>query len=132
MPSCVPLVSIVPAVRPLACAAQQVRLVAHKIFQPSSEDPLDSEASIETTLLDLAKRFYLRKCLFDPYQMQATAQRLVRQGVPIEELPQSNPNVTAASQNLYDLIRGGGLTVYPDAAMRLAVNRAVAIETPPG
>jgi hypothetical protein len=70
--------------------------------------------------------------LFDPYQMQAVAQRLQRAGLPIEEYPQSAPNLTAASQNLYELIQGNNLRVYPDAAMRLAISRAVAIETTRG
>jgi phage terminase large subunit-like protein len=69
---------------------------------------------------------------FDPWQMQATAQRLAREGIKIEEFPQSVPNLTTASQNLYELIQGHNLVVYPDAGMRLAVSRAVAIETPRG
>jgi phage terminase large subunit-like protein len=112
--------------------AQQVRLVFHRVFQPTPDEPLDFEATIEATLLDLAQRFQLRKVLFDPYQMQATAQRLERAGLPIEEFPQSSPNLTAASQNLYELIQGGALVCYPDASMRLAVSRAVALETPRG
>ena len=64
--------------------------------------------------------------------MQATAQRLVKQDLPIEEFPQSSPNLTAASQNLFDLIESQGIVLYPDEAMRLAVSRAIAIETPRG
>jgi phage terminase large subunit-like protein len=112
--------------------AQQVRLVTHRVFQPSADQPLDFETTVEATLLDLNKRFRLRKVLFDPWQMQAVAQRLKRAGLPIEEYPQSSANLTAASQGLYELIRGGNLVVYPDAAMRLAISRAVAIETPRG
>jgi hypothetical protein len=108
--------------------AQQVRLVYHRIFQPSPDAPLDFEFTIEETLTALHKRFRLRKVWFDPYQMQATAQRLQRAGVPIEEFPQSVPNLTEASTNLYELIKGRNLVVYPDAAMRLAVSRAVAVE----
>jgi hypothetical protein len=74
----------------------------------------------------------LRKALFDPWQMQATAQRLTRLGVKVEEFPQSPANLTTASQNLYELIQGQGLVVYPDADLRLAISRAVAIETPRG
>jgi hypothetical protein len=112
--------------------AQQVRLCFHRVFQPSPEEPLDFEATIEATLLDLAQRFQVRKILFDPYQMQATAQRLERAGLPIEEFPQSSPNLTATSQNLFELIQSGALVCYPDAALRLAVSRAVAVETPRG
>ena len=64
--------------------------------------------------------------------MQATAQRLTRFGVKVEEFPQSPANLTTASQNLYELIQGQGLVVYPDADLRLAISRAVAIETPHG
>ena len=64
--------------------------------------------------------------------MAATAQRLARQGIPIEEFPQSTPNLTAASQNLFELINGRNLVAYPDPAMRLAISRAVAIESSRG
>jgi phage terminase large subunit-like protein len=111
---------------------QQVRLVFHRVFQPSPTEPLDFEGTIERTLLDLNRRFRLLKILFDPYQMASTAQRLLRAGLPIEEFPQSSPNLTAASQNLYELIQSANLILYPDAAMRLAVSRAAAIETPRG
>jgi phage terminase large subunit-like protein len=112
--------------------AQRVRLVTHYIFQPSPDEPLDFEQTIERTLLDLNRRFQVRKILFDPYQMQATSQRLIRAGLPIEEFPQSPANLTAASQNLFDLIQGQNLLAYPDAPMRLAVSRAIAVETARG
>jgi phage terminase large subunit-like protein len=64
--------------------------------------------------------------------MVSTAQRLAKAGVPIEEFPQSSPNLTAASQNLFDLIESRALVLCPDADMRLAVSRAVAIEGPRG
>jgi len=111
---------------------QKVRLIAHRIFQPSPTEPLDFEAAIEGTITELAQRFTVRKVLFDPYQMAATAQRLARQGIPIEEFPQSTPNLTAASQNLFELINGRNLVAYPDPAMRLAISRAVAIESSRG
>lgn len=113
-------------------AHEQVRLVFHRVFQPSPDAPLDFEAAIEATLRELHKRFRIRQILFDPWQMQSTAQRLTRDRLPIEEFPQSPSNLTAASQNLFEPITGGNLAVYPDAALRLAVSRAVAVETPRG
>jgi hypothetical protein len=112
--------------------AQKVRLVAHWVFQPTPQEPLDFEATIEDTLLALRSRFHIMTARYDPFQMAATAQRLQRAGLPIEEFPQSVPNLTAASQNLFELIQGKNLAIYPDAAMRLAISRAVAIETPRG
>jgi phage terminase large subunit-like protein len=112
--------------------ASQVRLVAHRVFQPSPNEPLNFEATIEATLLDLNKRFLVRKVLFDPWMMQSSAQRLLKRGVPIEEFPQSPANLTLASQNLYELIESGNIALYPDQGMRLAVSRAIAIEGPRG
>jgi phage terminase large subunit-like protein len=112
--------------------AQRCRLVWHNVFQPTPEQPLDFEATIETAVLELRKRFHLRKVLYDPYQMAASAQRLTRAGVKMEETPQSPPVLTVMSQNLYELLRSGGLHLYPDANMRTSISRAIAIETPRG
>ena len=109
-----------------------MRLVCHHVFQPSPDRPLDFEATIERTVLDLSKRFCIARILFDPYQMVATAQRLTRAGLQIEEYLQSLANLTAASQNLFELINAGDLVAYPDAAMRLAISRAVAVESSRG
>jgi phage terminase large subunit-like protein len=58
--------------------------------------------------------------------------RLTAARLPVEEFPQTSGNLTAASQNLYDLIEGNNLVLYPDANMRLAASRAVAVETSRG
>ena len=56
--------------------------------------------------------------------MLAVAQRLRAAGLPMTEFPQTVPNLTEASQNLFELIKGRNLIVYPDADLRLAVKRA--------
>jgi hypothetical protein len=100
----------------VACAwdaeAKKVRLVAHRIFQPSAADPIDFEVAIEGTIRNFAKRFSVREVRFDPYQMQAVAQRLTRDGVPMVEYAQSVPNLTESSTNLYELVKGRGIVVY--------------------
>jgi len=111
---------------------QQARLIFHRTFQPCPEQPLDFEATVERTVLELRDRFQLRRCLFDPWQLQSTSQRLSRAGVRIEEFPQSPARLTLASQNLYELIQAQGIALYPDDQMRLAASHAVAIETPRG
>jgi Phage Terminase len=109
-----------------------VRLVFHRIFTPSPTDPINFEDDIEAILLDLKRRFSVRKVLFDPYQMVATSQRLARAGVPVEEFPQTLDRLTAASQQLYELVDGRSLVLYPSEAMRLAVSRCVAVESARG
>jgi phage terminase large subunit-like protein len=112
--------------------AKKVRLVTHKVFQPSPDQPLDFENTIEATIRELRRRFLLRGVWFDPFQMQAVAQRLQRDGVRMVEFPQSVPNLTEASSNLYELIKGRNLVVYADDSVRLAVSRAIAVETTRG
>jgi hypothetical protein len=115
--------------------AQHARLIWHRIYQPSPDDRLDFEATVEATLLDLHKRFRVRKVLFDPYQMHASAQRLARAGLGprrMEEFPQTQSNLTEASQTLYETIKSANITAYEDADIRLALSRAVGLETARG
>ena len=42
-------------------AAQVVRLVYHRIFQPTPDQPLDFGSTIEATLLELSKKYYIKK-----------------------------------------------------------------------
>ncbi len=108
---------------------RKVRLVWHRIFQPTRTDPLDFEATVEATLRELRTGFRLREVRYDPFQMVAVAQRLQKAGLPMVEFPQSLPHLTEASTALYDLLRGHALVLYPDAEMRLALQRTVAVET---
>jgi hypothetical protein len=105
-----------------------VRLVYHRIFTPSPDDPIDFESDIEACLLSLSNRFSIRRIVADPYQMVSTMQRLTKQGLPVQEFPQTVPNLTAASQQLYELIQGQSLVCYANEALRTAITRCVAIE----
>jgi phage terminase large subunit-like protein len=107
-------------------------LIAHRVFTPTPGDPIDFESTIERTILEWRDRFQLRKVYFDPFQMVAVAQRLAKQGVKIEEYPQTIPNLTAATSNLFDLVSARQLILYPNAAMRLAVSRAIIVESARG
>ena len=111
---------------------KKVRFVAHRIFQPTIDDPLDFEATVEATLQDLMGRFDVREVRFDPYQLVAVAQRLTRAGLPMVEWAQTVGNLTEASSNLYELLKGGNLIAYADDEVRLAINRSVALETSRG
>jgi hypothetical protein len=110
----------------------RVRLVNHRVFQPTPDKPLDFEATIESTVREFARRFTVRSVHYDPYQMAAVAQRLQASGIRMREYPQSVPNLTAMGSNLYELIKSGGIAVYPDDALRLAVSRTIALDTPRG
>ena len=112
--------------------SKRVRLIRHAVFQPTPEQPIDFEATVEQTLRDWCRKYQVQQILYDPFQMQAVAQRLIKDRLPMEEFPQTQSNLTAASQCLYDLINGCNLSLYPDAGMRKAISQAVAKETPRG
>ena len=108
--------------------AQQVRLINHRIFTPSPDRPIDFERQVEQTVLDWHGRYRVRSVRFDPYQMVPVSQRLTREGAPMQEFPQTSGNLTEMSSNLYELVTGRNIVVYPNEEIRLAVARAVAVE----
>ena len=110
---------------------QCARLVQHRVFTPSKDDPIDF-AAVEAHILDWSKQYRLRKCWFDPHQFVGSAQRLAKAGIEIEEFPQSLGNLTAATNNLLDLVRERRLVLYRDEAMRTAVSRTVIVESARG
>jgi len=107
---------------------QHVRLVDHRIYTPSPDRPIDFAVDVEQTLREWHRRFNVRAIWYDPYQMASSSQRLRREGLPMQEFPQTGSNLTAMGENLFALIKGGNLLVYPDREIRTAVSRAVAIE----
>jgi phage terminase large subunit-like protein len=110
----------------------KVRLVAHRIFQPTNAEPLNFEATVERTIRELCGRFLVRGIYYDPYQLASVAQRLATAGLPMREYTQTTDHLTEMGSNLYELVKGANLVLYPDDAIKLAMNRAVAKETPRG
>jgi phage terminase large subunit-like protein len=109
-----------------------VRLVAHKVFTPTPGDPIDFEETIAKMLRLWRERFQMRQALFDPFQMAAVAQQMTRERIPVEEYPQTLPNLTACTSNLFDLLSARQLVLYPDAQMRLAISHAIIAESSRG
>jgi phage terminase large subunit-like protein len=108
----------------------QLRLVQHRIWTPKQDEPLDLEETIEAYLLDSRRRrFHIHRVLYDPFQMARSAVTLKRAGLPMEEYPQTTGNLTAAGQNLFELVRGRNLRMYPDDELRGHALNAVAVDT---
>ena len=94
-------------------AAKKARLVFHRIFTPKRQRPHRLRDHDRGHALGLKQRFRLSEVRFDPWGMQASAQRLSRNGVKMVEFPQSPGNLTEASQNLYELITGRTSSLIP-------------------
>jgi phage terminase large subunit-like protein len=100
-----------------------------RFWQPSPDDPLDLEETLEKYLLELAGNYLLGEILYDPFQFHRSATTLQKSGLRLTEFPQTIPNLTAMSQNLYDLIEFGNLRLYPDRELRREATMAMGKET---
>jgi phage terminase large subunit-like protein len=110
----------------------RVRLCRHRIWTPRPGEPLDLEETVEAFVLELHRRYRLATCTFDPFQMARSATTLRQAGVRMVELSQTSGNLTAAGQNLYELVRGRNLVMYSDGELRRHALNAAAVETARG
>ena len=110
---------------------QKVRLVDHKIFTPTPDNPIDFE-EVEKVMLDWHKQYTIKAVYFDPAQMIATSQRLMRKGLPMVKFSQTTSNLTECGNNFHDLIKRRRFVAYPDDDIRLAISRTVARKTSQG
>jgi phage terminase large subunit-like protein len=90
------------------------------------------ESVIEAAILSLKARFALVACLFDPWQAVHLGQRLARAGVNMVEFNQHLSNLSMMAANLLDLLKTGRMRLYPDAELRAAAAKTIAIENSRG
>ena len=107
----------------------RVRLIRHRIWKPRKGAALDLEATIEAELLYLREHFRVAAVLYDPTQMVRSAATLKQAGLRMVEFKQTSETLTAASSNLWELIRGRHLELYRDKELRQHAINAVAVES---
>lgn len=107
-------------------------LATHRLWKPSPTEPLDLEATIETYLREVHARFTVNAIVCDPWQMARSIATLKAAGLPIRELPQTSASTTAFGQNLFELINGKNLRLYPADDMRQQALNTVAVESTRG
>lgn len=59
---------------------------------------------VENFMRDLHRRYDLVACGYDPALFERSAQQLETEGLPMEEIPQSDSRMAPAAQSLYQLI----------------------------
>lgn len=107
----------------------KLKLGPKRFWQPSPDDPMDLEETMESYLLDLHRNYTLTTVRYDPYQFHRSATTLQKKGLRMEEFPQTTGNLTVIGQNLFDLIEYGNLILYPCTVMRGEAVSAVGRET---
>jgi len=110
----------------------KIKLACHRVWQPTKKKKIDLEASVEAYIKELAKNYTVREVRYDPFQCHRSAVTLQKAGINMVEFPQTTDRLTAMSQNLYDLIKGGNLVLYRDKEMKSHAQKATAKETPRG
>jgi phage terminase large subunit-like protein len=87
-------------------------LAAHRIWQPSPNEPMDFESTIEFFLCRLESyQRRIEKILCDPFQLHRTIMTLGQAGIPIEPFPQTLPNLTLATESLYSRLSNRRLCI---------------------
>lgn len=111
---------------------QKIKLGPKRFWQPTSEEPMDLEETMEAYLLELHRGYTLLTVKYDPFQFHRSAVTLAKKGLPMEEFPQTGSNLTEIGQNLYDLIEYQNLVLYACKDMRYEASCSIAKETTRG
>ncbi len=107
----------------------KIKLGPKRFWQPTSKDPMDLEETMEAYLLDLYAGYSLRSVKYDPFQFHRSATTLAKKGLPMQEYPQTVPNLTEIGQNLYDLVEYGNLILYGCKDLRQEAASSIAKDT---
>ena len=108
-------------------------LADQRIWVPSPGSPMDFEATLEFYIRRLDNwQTRIEKILVDPFQMHRTITMLQRAGLPIEPFPQSQPNLTLATETLYSALTNRRLRLYDAPDLRAQVLNAASVENEPG
>jgi phage terminase large subunit-like protein len=108
-------------------------LAAHKIWIPTAAEPMDFEGTVEFYLRRLENyRTRIEKILVDPFQMHRTITTLEQADLPIEAFPQTQPNLTLATETLYNALANRRIMLYPADDLRQHVLNAASVETSRG
>lgn len=103
-----------------------------RVWQPSPEEPIDLEATMEAYIRHLKKAYNVIEVRYDPFQFHRSATTLKQAGVKMVEFPQTESNMTNAGQALYDVVKHRILKLYRDSELRKEACSAVGKETPRG
>lgn len=95
---------------------KKVRLAFHRIWVPQGEglDP----GVVENYLMSQFVLYRITWMGYDPYQFHGSAVRLKNMGLPMVEVPQTDPNMIPATEELYGVLKYHRFEAYPDDEAR--------------
>lgn len=100
-------------------------------FEADPEAGLLDFDELKTLLRALCRDYNVSRIVVDPAHLFAIMDELQREGLPVEDFPQSAGRMIPASMNLYDLIQLGRIRHGNDPVLTQHVLQAGAKEIPP-
>lgn len=107
-------------------------LTDHAVFEPEGDEALGLEDTIERVILEWNEIYDIVLVNYDWWQCERSAQELRKHGIKCEKYNQDLANLTAMSQNLYGLITGRELQLYPDDEVKEHLLNCIAESTTRG
>lgn len=107
-------------------------VVYHRIWQPTEGDQVNLDETVEKELLNLYNKLKIVSVVYDPTHLMQMMLRLKSKGFPTHQFDQTIPNMTSASQLLYELLKSKNLETYPAEDLRRHIQMAVAETTSRG
>jgi phage terminase large subunit-like protein len=104
-------------------------VAGHRIWQPKPGEILDLGSTLEFFIRGLSQRAVIEKVMFDPSQAQRSMQILREGFIEVEELPQTEQNLSQATECLYDHLINRRLRIYPNEDLRSHILNASTKET---
>jgi phage terminase large subunit-like protein len=83
--------------------------------------------TVANKIVELSKKYYIKKVLADPYQANATAQRLIREGIEVEWMKQSTFSLNASCKELERSILSGKFQHNGNELLRLMASNVCLI-----
>ena len=111
---------------------KKLALGPYRLWKPSKAEPLDIENTIGEYLRWLHRNYRIREIQCDPWQLHHLITELKTEGLRIAEFPQTTANLTAATQNLFDLLSQRNLILPDDKILEEQSQNAIAVESSRG
>lgn len=125
--------------RPGPGPVRKVRLQARiweRPFDPRTRRPLEGWrlpiAEVENEMRDYHRRYELDACGYDPARFERSAQQLEMEGLPMEEVPQTDGHMVPAAQNLFQLVMQDLVEHDGDPVFTRHMKAAVAVQAQGG
>jgi phage terminase large subunit-like protein len=109
--------------------SDKLQVAGHRIWLPRPGEILDLGSTLEFFIRGLSQRAEIVKLLYDPSQAQRSMAMLRELWIDVEELPQTQNNLSDATQALYDFLINRQLRIYPADDLRSHILNAATKET---